>query len=86
MKRSKNKLVQKRKNISLREPYRVRREGLAEGKEEGRNIGIAEGRLEGMERLNCLFKMLLKDGRNDDLRRATEDEAYRDKLFDEYEV
>jgi len=51
-----------------------------------RREGRAEGREEGMERINSLYKSLLADDRNDDLRRATEDEAYRDKLFCEYNI
>lgn len=61
-------------------------EGLAEGRAEGRVEGLAEGRAEGEERYNRLVEKLLASDRIDDLRKASEDQAYRNALFDEFRV
>ena len=61
-----------------------RKEGRAEGRAEGRKEGRAEGRDEGLDIMTALMARLFADGREDDLRRATTDPAYRDALLGEY--
>ena len=56
-------------------------EGLAEGKIEGKAEGLAEGAAMGQSRFAALTAKLLDAGRIDDLRKATENAAYRDTLF-----
>ncbi|MBD5542236.1 MAG: hypothetical protein HDR00_13815 [Lachnospiraceae bacterium] len=56
-----------------------REEGLEKGREEGRE----EGRVK-VERILMLNKILLSDNRIDDLKRAVDDEAYREVLCEEY--
>ena len=46
----------------------------------------AEGRTEGENRLNELNRRLLEDGRIEDLKKATVDKAYRDMLYDKYDI
>lgn len=62
--------------------------GLAEGREkglaEGRAEGLAEGRAEGMQRYSELIERLFSEGRVDDIKRAADDPAYRDALFEEF--
>ncbi len=58
----------------------IRDEGRAEGKVEGR----VEGRAEGSNLTAELFRRLIADDRMDDLKRASEDQAFRDQLMDEY--
>lgn len=58
-------------------------------REIGREEGIEEGREEGrikIERILRLNKVLLSDNRIDDLKRATDDEAYRQMLCEEYSI
>lgn len=47
------------------------------------NRGIQKGIAQGEDTILSLMKYLLSNGRLDDARRATEDEAYRSKLLDE---
>ena len=49
-------------------------------REEGREEGIEQG----IERTNTLTRILLEQNRIDDLKRATEDTAYQEKLFREF--
>ncbi|MCM1026738.1 MAG: hypothetical protein NC432_09895 [Roseburia sp.] len=61
------------------------------GREEGRNEGLKEGLEEGLKNgekkavTNCLqlIRQLLKDGRQEELWKATEDDAYFQKLLSE---
>lgn len=70
----------------------ARKKGLEEGREEGREQGLAEGRAEGRAegakeaeaRYSFLVEHLLAEGRLDDLRMATSDEARRTALFEEF--
>ena len=58
---------------------RVENRGIQKGIEEGIEKGIAQGE----DTILSLMKYLLSNGRMEDARRATEDEAYRSKLLDE---
>ncbi len=58
----------------------AREEGLAEGKAEGLVLGKAEGR----NAVNALNEILIREGRIDDLKRATVDPEYQDKLLSEF--
>ncbi len=66
-----------------------RNEGIALGRNEGitlgRNEGIALGRNEERTSLLSLFAALYAAGRADDVRKATSDQAYLQKLLDEYQ-
>lgn len=59
-----------------------REEGMEKGIEEGMQKGIEQGRAE----VVLLNKYLLADNRIDDLRKATEDAAYRKALCEEYGI
>ena len=52
---------------------------------EGRAAGLAEGK-EALEREQKLTKFLLCDNRIDDLKRALDDSAFRQKLLEEYGI
>lgn len=54
-------------------------------REDEREIGREEGRIK-IERILRLNKVLLSDNRIDDLKRATDDEAYRQMLCEEYSI
>lgn len=47
------------------------------------NRGIAKGKAEGEDTLALLMKKLFDQSRIEDVKRASEDEAYRDKLMKE---
>lgn len=47
------------------------------------NKGKAEGKTEGKNQMALLVKKLLDQSRIEDVKRASEDEAYRDKLMKE---
>ena len=53
---------------------------------ECRAEGIEEGRTEGADRMASLVDILLKNGRTDDLQKASTDIAYREKLFKEFGI
>ena len=65
-----------------------REEGIGIGREEGigigREEGIGIGRKEGEEKLNQLYLLLIKQNRMDDLQKAAEDKAFRQKLYQEF--
>ena len=52
--------------------------------EKYRKQGERRGEKKGLERVNKLVKILLQNGRLDDLKRSTEDKAYQRKLFEEF--
>lgn len=52
-----------------------------EGEKEGRKEGEKEGNKEGINNMVALTKMLLDENRMDDLRKCTEDVAYRNQLL-----
>lgn len=41
---------------------------------------------QGIEQMKCLTKMLLEQGRSEDLLRATTDMEYQEKLFKEFNI
>ena len=45
--------------------------------------GFAKGKAEGIAKMSLLFKSLFNQNRIEDVKRASEDETYRDKLMKE---
>ncbi len=60
------------------------RVGLRAARQEGIEIGLAEGLREGEARNKALIEKLLADDRIDDLKRSTTDEAFCNQLYEEY--
>ena len=60
--------------------------GIEIGKQRGIEIGEQKGRQEGTERLGALITRLIALNRSDDVLRAASDAAYRDKLFEEFQI
>ena len=60
------------------------RVGLRAARQEGIEIGLAEGLREGEARNKALIDKLLADNRLDDLKRSTTDEAFCNQLYEEY--
>ena len=58
---------------------KVENRGIAKGIEKGK----VEGEIEGKNQMALLVKKLLDQSRIDDVKRVSEDEAYRDKLMKE---
>lgn len=56
--------------------------GIQIGEERGIQIGVARGE----ERVNRLFKYLLRDSREKDMQKAISDRAYQKQLFKEYNI
>ena len=50
------------------------------------NRGIEKGKLEGKKQMALLVKKLLDQSRIDDVKRVSEDEAYRDQLIKEFGI
>ena len=73
---------------------RGRTEGLAEGLDRGRTEGLAEGldrgrtegHTQGLQQMQILTQKLLQDNRIEDLKKASEDENYLQKLMEEYRI
>lgn len=70
----------------LEERTEGRKEGRKEGRIEGRIEGRKEGRKEGESRLTTLLKRLKADGRLQDWDLAIDNEAVREKLYQEYHI
>ena len=64
----------------------IEEKGRAAGREEGREEGRAEGMSAGIQREQKLTRSLLEDNRLDDLKRALDDPAFRQKLCEEYGI
>ena len=64
----------------------IEEKGRAAGREEGREEGRAEGMSAGIQREQKLTRSLLGDNRLDDLKRALDDPAFRQKLCEEYGI
>ena len=64
----------------------IEEKGRAAGREEGRAEGRAEGVSAGIQREQKLTRSLLGDNRLDDLKRALDDPAFRQKLCEEYGI
>ena len=63
----------------------LRKRGESLDWQRGRAAGLAEGK-EALEREQKLTKFLLCDNRIDDLKRALDDSAFRQKLLEEYGI
>ena len=64
----------------------IEEKGREEGRAAGREEGRAEGVSAGIQREQKLTRSLLRDNRLDDLKRALDDPAFRQKLCEEYEI
>ena len=62
------------------------KEGIEKGIEKGLEQGIETGRTAGVNQVNQLGKMLLADGRVEELLKSFEDEALQKELIKEYEL
>ena len=60
--------------------------GIEKGIAKGVAKGKAEGEIEGKNQMALLVKKLLDQGRIDDVKRASEDEVYRDQLIKEFGI
>ena len=60
--------------------------GIAKGVAKGVAKGKAEGEIEGKNQMALLVKKLLDQGRIDDVKRASEDEVYRNQLIKEFGI
>ena len=61
---------------------KVESRGIAKGVAKGK----AKGEIEGKNQMALLVKKLLDQGRIDDVKRASEDEVYRDQLIKEFGI
>ena len=53
---------------------------------EAERNGELRGERQGQEKLGALIVKLLEQGRNEDIRRASTDEDYRERLLAEYQM
>ena len=65
---------------------KVESRGIEKGIAKGVAKGKAEGEIEGKNQMALLVKKLLDQGRIDDVKRASEDEVYRDQLIKEFGI
>ena len=56
-------------------------EGMEDGIERGKKLGFEQGREQGESRLNKLHAILIESDRLEDLKRATQDRAYQERLM-----
>ena len=83
---SKSKAEAIKMSIYEYDEERQRRFDKAEGLEEGLKKGLEQGIQQGVDRFATLTKILLEKGRLEELKRATDDAFYREKLFHEFEL
>ena len=64
--------------------------GIIEGKKIGRSAGIIEGEKigisKGEDRFARLVQLLISSGKLDDIKKATEDSAYRHELYHTFKI
>ena len=65
---------------------KVESRGIEKGIAKGVVKGKAEGEIEGKNQMALLVKKLLDQGRIDDVKRASEDEVYRDQFIKEFGI
>ena len=65
---------------------KVESRGIEKGIAKGVAKGKAEGEIEGKNQMALLVKKLLDQGRIDDVKRASEDEVYRNQLIKEFGI
>ena len=63
-----------------------KKEAVAEGRAEGHEEGHAEGRAESEARMAKLMGILAEEGRIADIKKASESEAYRKSLLQEFQL
>lgn len=68
------------------ESERLLREGMEQGLSRGIQQGIQQGMDQGQNRILTLYNILLSENRMEDMRRATEDADYRNRLFEELDI
>ena len=69
-----------------RENEKLWNEAMAKGLEKGLKKGLSEGRKMEAERMDRLVSELLKADRVDDLKKATSDSEFKNKLFLEFDL
>ena len=65
---------------------RLKRQWKKEGTEEGMAKGMAEGLEKSEDIMARLMEILVKEGRIDDLAKASEDKSYRKSLLKEFQL
>ena len=75
-----------RKNREIGVKYMRMQDFLRYERLDARREGFEEGRQEEREKMSQLTRVLLEEKRYDDLKRATEDEAYCQELFRQYGI
>lgn len=68
------------------EQEKGRKDGIRIGEQRGEKRGEKRGERRGEKRTAALISRLLRDGRIEDIRRATESAAVRKKLYLEYGI
>lgn len=63
-----------------------KKEGKAEGKAEGIEQGINEGAANAEGKMAKLMGLLVKEGRIDDITKASESSSYRKQLLEEFQL
>ena len=85
-------LIQDKEDITMRVAALDRAEakgearGVAIGEARGEARGLLMGEARGESRLGNLVKRLMKDGRTDDVIKASEDEEARKQFYREYGI
>lgn len=62
------------------------RQGMQQGIQQGTEQGIKQGTERGIDRVNRLTRLLLEQGRIEDLQRSSEDAEYQRTLFHEFDL
>ena len=60
--------------------------GKKVGMEKGKRVGVKIGKKAGLEITMKLTKLLIEDGRVEDLKKATENKKYQTRLLKEYQL
>ncbi len=71
---------------AIRDYNQMMREAEERGREAGERIGREAGEKIGEDRISELIRILLAEGRHDDLARISESREYRDRLLEHYRL
>lgn len=80
------RVIEVKENKEMEVEYMTLLQRDRENIELGREEGLELGREEGSENMAALIKVLIAENRIEDLRRASEDTGFRDKLLREYHI
>ncbi|MGN0322835.1 MAG: Rpn family recombination-promoting nuclease/putative transposase [Oliverpabstia sp.] len=87
LKRLKQKIMNEKERCDMCKALEdIREESRKRGEDDGKKVGLEIGKKTGLEIAMKLTKLLIEDGRVEDLKKATENKKYQTRLLKEYQL